>query len=110
MSRDWHDLLAMVSVGILARRLSQIDRWVQAQEILTIRFEEVVGTARGGDDRRRADTARRLAAWFGADEEPLLAAFEADHESRTLRRGQVGAWRDEMPPRSPAVSRASTPS
>ena len=69
---------------------------------LKVRFEDVVGSAGGGDDRRQREVISSLADHLGLKlrrrDVSHVMAHAFDRGAPTFRKGQIGSWRQEMLP------------
>jgi hypothetical protein len=76
--------------------------WRSEPGTLTVRFEDLVGAAGGGDDGRQRASIRAIAAHVGlhlSEAEIEQAASRAyDPRSATFRRGRIGEWRERFSP------------
>lgn len=82
----------------LGKRWRQYIEWADAPGVLTVRFEDLVGSRGGGDDAVKRATMDRvarhlgLASSDGVDSERLYATTWTP----TLRKGKIGTWRDVL--------------
>lgn len=104
------DLAAMLA-GLIAPRgatpsvfdahLAALHGWQTDPRVLIVRFEELVGARGGGSLESQLDAGRRMAAHLGLtlSDDQIFAAMDAAYRPQggQFRRGQIGAWRDEMP-------------
>jgi hypothetical protein len=74
--------------------------YLQAQQFLTVRFEDIVGAAGGGDDQGQREAISRVADHLGLrlSQRDLnyITANAFSQQSPTFRKGQIGSWRAEM--------------
>lgn len=85
----------------LAERLRDYAGWIGQPGVLTVRFEDLLGTDRGGSDVARHAAISHVAEHIGVDTPGDLSNRLSKAGSRpnpTLRRGRAGTWRDELPP------------
>lgn len=81
----------------LGQQLSFIQGWVDHPDVLTVRFEDLVGSRGGGDDDRQRDAIRTLASHVGhpvGDEQAAEIGRRMFGQGKTFRRGWVGGWRE----------------
>lgn len=68
----------------------------------TVRFEDLVGSAGGGNDNQQAQTLHVIANHLGlrltSSDIRRITTQAFCRESPTFRKGQIGSWRDEMGP------------
>ena len=82
----------LVSIG---ERFRSMEGWKRYPDVLTLRFEDLVGAGGGGDVDRQRRALGRLAAWIGrSEEEGRMLAGEIFGGSSTFRKGQIGGWRE----------------
>jgi hypothetical protein len=76
--------------------------WQTDPRVLIVRFEELVGARGGGSQESQLAAGHRIADHLGLDlsDDQIVVAMDAAYrpDGGQFRRGQVGAWRDEMPP------------
>lgn len=72
--------------------------WTREEGCLTVRFEDLVGEAGGGDEERQRETVRQLAQHLGVElsdtEVADISSRSFSTKSRTFRKGRSGAWRE----------------
>ena len=74
--------------------------WVGDEGCLTLKFEDLVGAKGGGSEPSQREAVRRVMQHLGLKKSQ--AALDKIRQqvfnpsSRTFRRGQIGAWRDEF--------------
>jgi hypothetical protein len=72
--------------------------WLDDPNCLTIRFEDLVGSAGGGSDKKQVETVRLIIKHLGIklSEEVIeeIAAKTFYTGARTFRKGQIGDWRN----------------
>lgn len=82
----------------LADRLQSFRGWLDAPEVLVVRFEDLVGARGGGDEASKARVLRAIAEHCGLPTEGIEArAATAAGPTATLRKGKANAWRGEIP-------------
>lgn len=73
--------------------------WAPAADVVTIRFEDLVGEPGGGTAEAKRNALARIAAHCGLASDKLDAMVtSATKATPTLRKGKIDAWRDELPP------------
>ena len=73
--------------------------WTRQPSVLTVRFEDLVGSRGGGSAKAKHDALHAIATHCGLDTAHLEAlAQTATGSTPTLRKGKIGGWRDELPP------------
>jgi len=85
----------------IAQRMSNFHGWLNSDSLL-IRFENLIGTAGGGDDQRQWET---LEAIFDHLNLPMqhhellqLRQSMFSNASPTFRKGQIGGWKEYFTP------------
>jgi hypothetical protein len=85
-------------LGSMAERYCRCAPWLQDERCQVVRFEDLVGTRGGGDDKRQLMTIRRIAKHVGIKltENQLhrIANSMFNEISPTFRKGKIGSWRD----------------
>jgi len=72
--------------------------WLDEPNCLTIRFEDLIGSAGGGSDKKQLETVAAIVKHLGIKlsekviEEIAAKTFYPD--ARTFRKGQIGDWRN----------------
>jgi len=88
---------AAAGLPSIAERLAYFEGWLSS-DLLTVRFEDLVGSSGGGDADRQRELLRTVFEHLGVDAGPARVdavasrLFSAD--SPTFRSGQVGSSRD----------------
>lgn len=84
----------------LLERCKSLSPWLEAGDVLHLKFEDLVGGPGGGSDNLRRHTLKRLARWVGADQNSpdLLESQLFGTGGRTFRSGRVDSWITETPP------------
>jgi hypothetical protein len=86
--------------------------WLRDPETLAVRFEDLTGGKRGGDDAARARVIHRILDHLGVtlSEQEFAARFSEQaldpERSITFRKGRVGAWREAFTPAHTRVFKA----
>lgn len=83
--------------------LSRVDPWVSQSfdDVLVIRFEDLVGVHGGGDRSSQIETIQRIGRFLGWDqplheEEMARLTNELFGGTHTFRKGKIGSWREEL--------------
>jgi len=72
--------------------------WLDEPSCLTIRFEDLIGSAGGGSDKKQIQTVASIVKYLGINlsdkviEEIAAKTFYPG--ARTFRKGQIGDWRN----------------
>ena len=75
-----------------------METWKASPDVLTVRFEDLVGEKGGGSADRQEDVCSTLAAYLGIPDASRDHAIEnLFGASLTFRSGQIASWREEMP-------------
>lgn len=77
--------------------LSRSMGWINCQNALVVRFEDLVGSRGGGDDTAQANTIKNIATFAGVesvDADKLAASLFGG--TKVFRKGQIGGWREEL--------------
>lgn len=71
--------------------------WVKRQDVLVVRFEDLVGSSGGGDNGAQIDVIEKITAFAGCAEVdgPKLAETLFGG-TKVFRKGQIGGWRAEL--------------
>ncbi len=89
----------------IARLLDQFAGWLDGAEVV-VRFEDLIGSAGGGDEETQRATLARLFGALGLETDPaFLSALGAklfSSSSPTFRRGAMGGWRKDFDPETEA--------
>lgn len=73
--------------------------WMKMASVLTVGFEDLVGARGGGSNEAKLAALHRIAAHCGLDTAGLDRIAETPTKpTPTLRSGQTGAWRKNLPP------------
>jgi len=106
---DEERLMASI-VGIEANKLSdnlesfsinkhttQYMPWIDNQDCLTVKFEDLIGSKGGGDKERQVNVLTTIANYLSLDlEVPQIAKLATqafDTSSRTFFKGSIGSWK-----------------
>lgn len=72
--------------------------WVRRPNVLTVRFEDLVGARGGGSAEAKLAALEAIAGHCGLTPAHLQElAASSSGATATLRKGQIGGWREEMP-------------
>ena len=78
--------------------LASFARWIERPGVLTVRFEDLVGERGGGSERAKRAALEAIAHHCGLDPSGLAEqAASGAGATPTLRKGQIGGWRSELP-------------
>lgn len=83
----------------LLERCNALEIWRRDPDVFTMKFEELVGPAGGGDKSRQNKSISDVAGFIG------VTQFDSQHIAaelfgpgrHTFRRGSIQGWHDEMP-------------
>lgn len=96
----------------LAEHFRGFTRWLSDSRYLLVRFEDLIGEAGGGSERRQRDTVARIGAHAGLALSPEEVKRVADsafsQEVWTYRKGQIGDWRNYLTPAVEAAFKEAT--
>jgi hypothetical protein len=71
--------------------------WVEDPNVLTVRFEELVGRKGGGSDELQLQKVKEIIDFIGINleekEVKLLASKIFSSKSSTFNKGQIGRWK-----------------
>jgi tetratricopeptide (TPR) repeat protein len=112
--KEWDEKLSMMIFGwmngpgwrtyssVLARYLSYAISWFGSNSII-VRYEDIIGTGMGGDDRTVIKTMKSVMDFIGVqiDKETLGVRIREGSDtskSGTFRMGGRGNWREEFKP------------
>lgn len=74
--------------------------WLDEPNCMTIRFEDLIGSAGGGSDKKQIETVEAIVKHIGIElsqeEIRQIAAKSFFTGSRTFRKGQIGGWRNHF--------------
>jgi hypothetical protein len=83
----------------MGRQIDSLLGWVEQPDVLTVRFEDLIGPRGGGDAAAQVDAILRVAGHLGValDEEGAARVGEDMFgKGKTFRRGVSGGWRDHI--------------
>lgn len=83
----------------LAHQIDLILGWIDDPDTLTVRFEDLVGAAGGGDDARQVTAIQALGQHIGKDltaEDAATIGREMFGKGRTFRSGSIDSWREAL--------------
>jgi hypothetical protein len=82
----------------LAAYMEQFCRWTEMEDVFTVRFEDLVGEAGGGDSATKLATIEAMARYLGLPmPDRNTPESSAPKRTATLRKGRVDSWREELP-------------
>jgi hypothetical protein len=92
-------------VGVsLAERLEGFAPWLDHPDVLTCRFEDLIGPSGGGSRDVQTATLRKVAAAIGAPldaaEAEALSGQVWSPRSATFNKGRIGGWRESFDDRT----------
>ena len=76
--------------------------WQQSEQILMVRFEDLIGEKGGGSKELQLSTVGKIRSFLGFPIDDTITrricdrAF--DNKSPTFRKGQIGGWKEELSP------------
>ncbi len=80
--------------------------WLQRPNVLTVRFEDLVGARGGGSAEAKLAALEAIAGHCGLAPAHLQElAASSSGATATLRKGRIGGWREEMPAEIPPRDR-----
>ncbi|RMH19003.1 MAG: hypothetical protein D6698_06255, partial [Gammaproteobacteria bacterium] len=83
----------------LRQRCEALQPWLANRAVMTIRFEDIVGSRGGASDARQLEVLQQLCQRLGLPEEKAseVSGKLFGPGRGTFRKGRVDAWRDEVP-------------
>ena len=81
--------------------LNQLQGWVDAEGVLIVKYEDIVGGKGGGDDNLQRDTIANIFRHIGVPDDGVLMERVVSHlygGTHTFRNGQVDGWRQVIDP------------
>ena len=70
--------------------------WLKKDNVLVVRFEDLVGTHGGGDNIRQASALKRIAEWIGTQVDADMVAENLFGGTPTFRKGEIGNWNNVL--------------
>jgi hypothetical protein len=91
------DSIRSKSIG---EHLQSFLEWMSEPSCLTIKFEDLVGSAGGGNDCTQLETIKLIIQHIGMtlseEEISAIAAQVFSSKSKTFRKGQIGSWKNRL--------------
>ncbi|MFD2112991.1 sulfotransferase domain-containing protein [Thiorhodococcus fuscus] len=82
----------------MINRCYMLQPWLDLQDALLVRFEELIGAKGGGNDNHQTNVTKVIADRLGIPENSRSNAVKLLFgESNTFRSGQIDSWRLEIP-------------
>lgn len=85
-----------IDLPSIAKRYKDYIPWLNDDNCLVIKFEDLIGSHGGGDDKKQLETLRRITEHvgisFGERELKEIASKTFNERSATFRKGQIGDW------------------
>ena len=84
----------------LRTRCMSLDSWLASDDVLKIRFEDLVGEKGGGSAEAQRNTLQRVCDWLEISTSHIDKVIEElfGPGRHTFRKGQVDSWKEELPP------------
>ena len=82
-------------------RCNALDPWINSEHVLSIKFEDLVGSKGGGSDNLQMDTLHRICKWIDAPESKIQSVADelfGPGDRYTFRKGKIDSWKNEIPP------------
>ena len=79
--------------------LDSVKGWLRKENVLTVKFEELIGPEGGGDKTVQLDRIKDISKFIGMDiEEAGLqkVAHALFGGTKTFRKGAIGSWKEEL--------------
>lgn len=70
--------------------------WTRSQNVLVVRFEDLVGSRGGGDDCAQLNIVKQIATFAECEAEVAELAVALFGGTKVFRKGQIGSWREEL--------------
>ncbi len=82
----------------LRTRCLALDGWLASDQVLKIRFEDLVGAKGGGTVEAQEETIQNLCSWLDipTDKSSTVADELFGPGRHTFRKGQIDSWRNEL--------------
>lgn len=87
------------SLQPLMLRCLSVTPWLESESTLVLRFEDLVGSKGGGTDESQLEVLSKLSRLVGSDDSvlPVVAENLFGEGRHTFRKGQIDAWREDVP-------------
>jgi hypothetical protein len=84
----------------IGEHLESFLEWISEPSCLIVKFEDLVGSAGGGNDHAQHESIKLITEHLGmslsAAEIKAIAAQVFSTKSKTFRKGQIGTWKDRL--------------
>jgi len=88
-----------LSLNSIAARANLIAPWVEQEDVLSLRFEDLIGAKGGGDDALQKTAILQVLNYLNLDDDDKTVKHVQDNlfgKSATFRQGQIDSWRDSF--------------
>lgn len=89
-----------VTLSPLKDRVANSQGWLNSENVMGIKFEELIGPKGGGDYNIQIETIKRALAFLEIDKTPEEIKEIADKvffpKSETFHKGQIDSWKEEF--------------
>ncbi len=83
-------------MGSMRAKLEEYLGWLKEPDVLTVKYEDLVGERGGGDDRLRGQTFAAIYEHCGLERPERLISADASRTSATFRKGKIRNWADTL--------------
>lgn len=80
-------------------RARSLEGWMKRADVLTVRFEDLVGAQGGGSEKAQRVAIIKICTFLGLEHSSELIDEVCDSvygDTRTYRKGQIGSWKEEF--------------
>lgn len=78
--------------------LARSSGWMNKADVLTIRFEDLVGAKGGGDDLKQLQTIEKVGSFVGRSTYEAVSIVEQLFGgTKVFRKGKIGSYKEELP-------------